>query len=181
VDELAHERLKIVPDTVAVAGDTVQLAPRAFDALASKVVAWRTMCIVAEPAAAQGVPAVSHANGTLAVTVRDAIERWRQTQEEKQVEAYFDLYSWSFVPQSEPEIGGWRERKRYVFEHAATISLEVGPPSIFVFDDGATVITSFEQWYRSGTKVAHTFKVLRWQWEADRWVITAETALNEYP
>lgn len=178
VDELGHERLKVIPDTASVTGDAVQLREADFDSLAGKVVPWRTVCVVWERPAGEAAPI---ANGALAMAVRDAIEAWRRAREQKQLDAYLGQYSRTFVPQSEPEVGSWRERERYLFEHAGTISVEVGAPSIFVFDQDDTAITSFEQWYRSGTRVSHTLKALRWQREGDRWTISAETVLKEYP
>lgn len=186
VDELGHERLKIIADTVSVGGDSVQLRERDFDAFAAKVEPWRTTCIVVEgplaEAASSGPAAmVLSANGTSPATLRDAIERWRQAREEKELNAYFGQYSRTFVPQSEAEIGSWRERERYLFEHSGSISVELGAPSVFVFDQDNTVVTSFEEWYRSGARMAHTLKALRWQREGEAWAITAETVLKEYP
>lgn len=174
VDENGVKRLKIVPATGPVGKDEMRLAPADFEALSTKVTPWRTGCVVLSgEAQSQTLDAAGIA------AVKDAIERWRQMWERKDLDAYAGMYTRSFEPQSDANVGRWRARKRRVFEEAGSVSVQFGPLSIFVLDQGRAVVATFEQSYRSNAITSRDFKALRWRREGDTWKITAETVLQE--
>jgi len=174
VDENGVKRLKVVPATGAAGKDEVRLAAADFEALSKKVRPWRTGCVVSSgEAQSQTLDAAGVA------AVKDAIERWRQVWERKDLDAYTGMYSRSFEPQSDANVGRWRARKRRVFEEAGSVSIQFGPLSIFVLDQGRAAVATFEQSYRSNAITSRDFKALRWRREGDGWKITAETVLQE--
>jgi Domain of unknown function (DUF4440) len=173
-DGSGRRSLTVVPEHVAIAGDAMWLEQTDFNSLAAKVLPGRTTWVVVEK------PAQS-ANSTMLPAVREALQRWRTAWEQKQFDEYAAVYSQSFVPQSEPTLGRWRTRKRYLFEQSGSISVQITPPSVLVVDDGTAVITVFDQRYRSRTTAAHEMKALRWQQEGTGWKITAETVLKSLP
>jgi tetratricopeptide (TPR) repeat protein len=177
VDETARNRLKVIPDNHTVALNTIQLAQPDFAALSGKIAPWRTAWVVQEIAdsSADVVPAKRLA------ALDEALEQWRLAWEQKAYDEYVAKYSPSFVPQAEPDVPHWQARKRAVFERSGPISVQLGTPSVFAFDHGAIAITSFTQRYRAGTKGSEGIKVLRWQLEDTRWLISAETVLTEEP
>jgi len=172
-DETGRRRLKIIPEHAHVAGDVVGLSQNDFDSLCAGVRPWRTACVLADAAAALDPGALA--------AVRDALDAWRSAWERRRLDDYVDHYSQTFVPQSDADAAHWRARKRRIFAEAGSISVNIAPPSIFATNDGAKVIMLFEQWYRSGTTVAHDLKALRWQRDAGVWKIAAETALRPNP
>jgi tetratricopeptide (TPR) repeat protein len=175
VDDTHHRRLRVVPDGVQM-DDSVTVRKQDFEALGKKVAPWRTGWLVLS----HDVPAVSAAVAALSLAhVRDALERWRQAWEAKDLNAYAAFYAPSFVPQPEADVARWRARKQSLFERSSAISVAVAPPSVFVLDEGSTVVTVFEQSYRSGSYASHDLKALRWQRLGDRWLIAVETTLAE--
>jgi len=173
-DETGQRRMKIAPASAGVSGDVVELGDADFEALAAKMVAWRTGCVVLQPGVGSASAEAS------ATAIREALEGWRAAWEHKQFDAYVAQYSRSFAPQTESDAERWRARKRSLFENRASIAVDIAPPSIFMLDDGA-VVTTFEQAYRSGSAVARDFKALRWQRDGERWTISAETVLKPVP
>ncbi len=173
VDETGDRRVEVIPSDRAVTGDSLFLAQRDFSALSVKMVPWRTAWVV------QQAPGGGETLNTVGAAVRDALERWRLAWEQKDFDAYAQHYSASFVPQMESSVASWRQHKRTVFERSAKISVHLTPPSIFVLEPGAIVITSFGQHYRSNLSALDGFKVLRWQLEQGQWRIKAERVLTE--
>ena len=173
VDETGRPRLKIIPEHARVAGDALRLRQNDFDSLSASVTPWRTACVVAD-SAGQLEPAMPAA-------VRDALEAWRSAWGQRRLEDYVAHYSRTFVPQSDRDVAHWRARKQHLFADAGSFTVQLASPSIFVSSDGATVITLFDQRYRSGTTAAHDLKALRWQRDAGVWKITAETVLRPNP
>jgi negative regulator of sigma E activity len=174
VDDTHRRRLRIVPENVEM-DDSVRVRTKDFESLGKKVTAWRTGWVVL----ARDTPALSATTATQsAQQVRDTLERWRQAWESKQFDAYSGFYSPVFAPPSE-SLAAWRARKRSLFDESAQISVRVAPPSVFVLGDGNTVVTAFEQSYRSGPLESHDFKVLRWERQGERWLISVETTLAE--
>jgi hypothetical protein len=173
-DDTGRRRLRMAPEPAAVAGDFVWLKRSDFDLLAAALVPWRTIWgVVQKP--------ISPLDPSVATAIGESLERWRSAWEQKQIDAYAAAYSQTFVPQSEPTVAQWRARKRALFDRSGNISVQIAAPSIFVLDEGATVITLFEQRYRSATTTAYDLKALRWQREDGAWKISAETVLTELP
>jgi tetratricopeptide (TPR) repeat protein len=173
VDETGRKRLKIVGGDGTGGADVVQLRAADFSALSAVIVAWRTGWVVLD----QGHEAQVD-GAAIATDVGNAIERWRQAWEQKQIDDYFAAYSASFVPQGEPDVAHWRTRKRRLFEQGGALSVQVRAPNLFVLDEG-TVIATFEQSYRAGANASVAVKAVRWQRDGTRWTISAETVLNE--
>jgi hypothetical protein len=164
-------RLKIIPHDASVAGDIVRLRTADFDALARTVVPGRTAWVVA-PSPGSQVSADTNA------AVRARIEEWRSAWQDKRFDDYVGFYGPAFVPQSEPDIARWRSRKRSHFERSGPITVEISPASLFVVDNGAAVVATFEQTYRAGAASARDFKALLWERHGDRWLISAERVLK---
>jgi Tetratricopeptide repeat len=171
IDESGHERLKVVPEGHSIHPNLVRLRQRDFVALSAEVVPGRTQFLIGSGKMEETAPVVT--------ALRAALESWRQAWEHKRFDAYAGWYAAGFAPQGEPDLARWREHKKDVFAHSGTISVQLSAPSIFVFGD--TAYTSFVQTYRSGVLASRAFKVLRWQREGTRWMIGAETVLQEHP
>ncbi len=174
VDESGVKRLRIVPESAAGGKDAVRLAQADFEAFSKKVTPWRTGCVVL-----QGEAQPQTLDAPALAAVQDTLERWRQAWERKQLDAYVGMYSRSYEPQSDANVERWRARKRRLFEEAGTVAVQIAAPSIFIIDQGGTLVATFEQSYRSETTTAHDFKALRWRREGDGWKISAETVLQE--
>ena len=174
VDETGQRRLRIAPEPATLTGDTIWVKTADFNLLAAAVMPWRTIWGVAQKPLSPLEPAIGTAIG-------EAVERWRSAWEQKQFDVYAAVYSRTFVPQADATISQWRARKRALFDRSESISVQIGAPSIFVIDDGTTVITLFDQHYRSGPVAADELKALRWKREDGTWKITAETVLQQPP
>ena len=175
VDEKGQGRLKIIPADANVTGDAVRLRPTDLDALAAQLIPWRSSAVITDDSRP------SDDLSSTASGIRAALDRWRSAWEQKQFATYVAHYSTSFAPQAESDAAHWRTRKQALFAQPEKISVQIAAPSIFVLDAGATVITVFEQWYRSGSSVSDDIKVLRWQRDGMRWVISAETVAKPHP
>jgi tetratricopeptide (TPR) repeat protein len=174
LDETGQPRLKIVPEPAAVAGDVVWLKAADWDRLAATVMPWRTIWGVVQNPISPLEPSIGRAIG-------EALEQWRSAWEQKQLDAYAAMYSQAFRPQSDATMAQWRARKRTLFDKSGSISVQIEAPSIFVIDAGATVITLFEQRYRSTTAADNDLKALRWKREDGAWKISVETVLKQFP
>ncbi len=175
VDDTHHRRLRVVPVGVEM-DDSVQLLQRDFDKLTSKVRPWRSGWVVLGP----GTPPVSATVAAQsAQQVGAALEHWRQAWEGKKLDAYTSFYGESFVPQPERDVARWRARKQSLFAQSGTIAVTITLPSVFVLGAGDSVMTVFEQSYRSGTVESRDLKALRWLRQGDRWLISVETTLAE--
>lgn len=174
VDESGQRRLKIAPDHIGVLGDVVYLRQDDFAALRSQTTPWRTSWIVVERPAAGAV-----SGRGVVEAVRQALSAWRAAWQEKRFDEYVGSYSPAFVPTS----GCAPARRRIracMFEPPGDISVRIGRPSIFVLDE-STVMTIFEQWYRSDAGAFHDLKSLRWQRQGTRWTISAEAVVTPLP
>ena len=175
VDDPHHRRLRVVPEGVEM-DDSVRVRQRDFDTLASKVTPWRSGWVVLGP----GTPSLAAAAAAQAAQqVGDALEHWRQAWEGKKLDAYLSFYGPSFVPQPEGDVARWRARKQGLFAQSGAIAVGIASPSVFVLGDGSSVLTVFEQSYRSGAVESHDLKALRWQRQGERWLISVETTLAE--
>ena len=172
VDESGERRLKVASESYAFGGDVARLRDADFESLVGKVKQWRTPWLVDNDGARVATP-------TDVTALQAALEGWRQAWEQKRFGDYTAFYGTAFVPQGERDLERWRSRKRALFEQGGTVSVEVTALSILLVDTGAGAVTSFEQAYRSGASTARSFKVLRWQRQGERWVISAETVLWE--
>jgi len=122
-------------------------------------------------------------DAALAAEVRSALDGWRAAWEEKRFEDYVGYYGGQFALPDET-VARWRARKQSLFEQPGAISVQLEAPSIYVLDNGAAVITAFQQTYRSPTFASVAQKVLRWQRDdtgarPGRWAISTETVLTE--
>ncbi|MFN8627874.1 MAG: tetratricopeptide repeat protein [Candidatus Binatia bacterium] len=174
VDETGRRRLRIAPEPAAITGDAIWIGPADFASLAATVLPWRTIWGVVQKPMSALDPAVGTAIG-------EAVERWRSAWEQRQFDVYTAAYSQSFVPQTDATVAQWRARKRALFDTSGSITVRLGTPGVFAIAGGATVITLFEQHYRSGTVVADELKALRWKRDDGTWKIAAETVLRELP
>jgi hypothetical protein len=167
-------RFRIVPPDVQTADHHLRILQRDFDALAATLTLWRSACVVlTEPPLAAPT---ARAAGT---AVRQALERWRQAWEGRQFDPYIAAYGPRFVPQPERDLDVWRARKRKLLDDGGEITVQVVSPNIFVLEAGASVVTVFEQVYKSAPYTSRGFKALRWTRHDDRWSIDAETMLWE--
>jgi ketosteroid isomerase-like protein len=164
--------VQVVAEGTRADGAAVQLPRADFDALAGKLVPWRTVWVVPqERTTATGAADVA--------AVRDALEGWRQAWEGKRFAVYAGYYSASFMPQSGQDMAGWRRYKQRLFERSKLISVHVATPSIVMIDQGATALVTFAQSYGSQTFASRARKAMRWHREGQRWTITVETVLHE--
>ena len=176
VDDAGDRRMKIVPDAGSSSKDIVRLRPADFANLVDALAPFRTACVVVRPPHAPSVEPAA-----LAPVLRDAVEQWRAAWERKDFDAYVAQYAETFVPEGERDVSRWRAHKRALFEQPGTISVHVTPLSVVGLDDGATVLTLFQQTYRSSAVASAAVKVLRWQHAQGQWRISAETVLQEDP
>ncbi|MFQ5668245.1 MAG: hypothetical protein ACE5I7_17680 [Candidatus Binatia bacterium] len=173
VDTTGRLRFQVVPAGEAAGSPSaLQLRTADFAALAATVTRWRTGWVVrsASPTAASAPPAAA---------VRAAVEHWRQAWEHKQLADYVSSYAKSFRSPQDSDRAHWKARKRALFARSGSISIRLAGVSAFLLDEGRTVLTTFEQTYRSDIFASRAFKVLRWQHEDGRWTIAAETVLRE--
>lgn len=175
VDETHHRRLRVVPVGVEM-DDSVQLLQRDFEKLSTKVQPWRTGWVVLVPGTSPVSAAVAAQS---AQQVGAALEHWRQAWEGKKLDVYTSFYGDSFVPQPERDVARWRARKQSLFAQSGSVAVTISSPSLFVLGDGTSVMTVFEQSYRSGSVESRDLKALRWQRQGDRWLISVEATLAE--
>jgi len=172
VDATGEKRAKVIP-TSAPSTDTLQVAAGDFTALSKTIVPWRTGWLILPSAAAPDTTAKAAADA-----VGKTLQQWRQAWENKQFNEYTGFYAANFAPQ-DSSLAAWTKRKRDLFAQNGAISVQIDAPSVFVINQGNTVITSFEQKYHSKLTTSRCVKILRWQREAEHWRITAETVLWE--
>ena len=176
-----RERLSpqsIEPSAVApMAQPAPTLAARPADTAAKDVHAPPEAAEPHPPEAAQQEVAAAHTAEIAAVAA--ALHSWREAWEAKRLSEYLGYYGPAFVPQSPPDLAAWQLMKRRLFDQRGPISVQISTPNIFLLDDGATALVTFEQVYHSKGLSSHASKVMRWRRNGDRWTIDAETVVHE--
>ena len=137
------------------------------------VESYRDRITPANDTAAAASPTASMTdNGAATEQVKTRLEAWRLAWSSKDFDAYRDLYRQDFAGGGSATRRWERERARRLAKPGA-ISVEIGALTVSRPDD-ATIVTVFQQNYRSNDYNDGVTKQLTWTREADQWRIADE-------
>ena len=114
------------------------------------------------------------ASGTAAAEARllDALDRWRQAWESKDIDAYMAMYVATDSPRAGQTRAEWEADRRIKLDKRGTIRVAVSSPAVAIEGDVATV--TFEQRYESRNYSDRTRKTLTWRQTDGQWRISEE-------
>lgn len=142
-------------------------APAPMAPVAAKPVAPAPVENKPAPAAA---PAQTNASEQTAVT--EAVERWADAWQNKNLPGYFAAYAPNFKPEKGMSLGAWKDQRRARIADKAKITVKVHALKVQVDGDKATA--RFRQHYTSGPLDFDGPKTLQMQRENGKWLIVRE-------
>ena len=112
--------------------------------------------------------------------LEDALEKWRQDWQARDINAYLAWYAEDFVPaQAGQSRAQWKAQRQTVFAKAsADITVAMLHRAISTLNasdaDSLEGIVEFDQLYRSSIHSDQGRKTMRWRWKNGQWRILSE-------
>ncbi|MBI5451305.1 MAG: L,D-transpeptidase family protein [Gammaproteobacteria bacterium] len=147
----------------------VTLSNLDFMTLSSYIDVGRTPVILAEHIDWTTPSQLSQARDQL----HQALQRWKQDWESRDVKRYLQHYSKAFFGQGK-NYQAWRDNARASYANAEELNINLSDISIYAYPDEKMVVTTFNQEYRSSTAVQRSTKRQYWRFENGEWKIIYE-------
>ncbi len=130
----------------------------------------------AAPAPVENKPAPAAApaqtNASEQAAVSEAVERWADAWQNKNLPGYFAAYAPNFKPDKGMSLSAWKDQRRARISDKAKITVKVHALKVQIDGDKATA--RFRQHYTSGSLDFDGPKTLQMQRENGKWLIVRE-------
>ncbi len=125
------------------------------------------------PRSADTAPTVPEAESPLH-SVGLALKAWTMNWTSRNVQAYLDSYSKTFMPADGSSFSSWSSKRKAALERAGDIRIDLADVKVELVD-ATHASTSFTQHYSAAQYQDTVKKVLQWERIDGRWLITSET------